>query len=62
MQTPINTDLSSEREIKVAEAILSIDGYMAYLYAREDGVSHIAAMHIAWSAQRTNTNNQGEQQ
>ena len=40
----------SDREHDLALELLSVEGYIAYLSARQDGKSHVYAMRQGWLA------------
>lgn len=40
----------TDREHDLAMLLLPIDGYLAYLYARQDDLSHMYAMQAGWKA------------
>ena len=44
----------TDREHNLALNLLPLDGYMAYLNAREDGNSHMYAMSKGWNAHAVN--------
>jgi hypothetical protein len=43
-------DTMTDREHDLALKLLSVDGYIAYLLARQDGKSHVYAMRQGWLA------------
>jgi hypothetical protein len=40
----------TDREHDIALELLSVEGYIAYLLARQDGKSHVYAMRQGWLA------------